>query len=215
MYTRQAEQDKFILHILKEKYNGTFVEIGSNDPIEINNTYLLERTYDWRGIMIDMEAKYLPLYKTHRPKSHHLIADATTVDYARLFTEASMPAKIDYLQIDLEATNLSSLKALECLDKQVMDSYTFATVTFEHDVYFTRLGNTRERSREIFARRGYIRVFEDIHNQDPQYVYEDWYVHPDLVDMDYVRRLQAQNASVYVPNPITGKSINWADIQYV
>ena len=43
MYLGQAQQDKFVLNVLNEKKNGYFLEIGSNHPININNTYLLEK----------------------------------------------------------------------------------------------------------------------------------------------------------------------------
>ena len=46
----QAEQDKFVLNMLNNKENGYFLEIGSNDPIHINNTYILEKDYNWKGI---------------------------------------------------------------------------------------------------------------------------------------------------------------------
>ena len=35
----QAAQDLFVCSVLKNKYNGTFLEIGSNHPITHNNTY--------------------------------------------------------------------------------------------------------------------------------------------------------------------------------
>ena len=41
MYLSQAEQDKFVLQVLKEKKNGYFLEIGSNHPVNINNSYIL------------------------------------------------------------------------------------------------------------------------------------------------------------------------------
>ena len=41
MYLGQAEQDKFVLNVLNNKKNGYFLEIGSNHPININNSYLL------------------------------------------------------------------------------------------------------------------------------------------------------------------------------
>jgi hypothetical protein len=69
---------------LKEKQNGTFVEIGSCDPIIINNTYLLENEYKWRGIMIEYDDKYLSSYKEHRPNSYHVIKDATTINYFKM-----------------------------------------------------------------------------------------------------------------------------------
>jgi len=212
MYLGQANQDKFVLNILKEKTNGYFLEIGSHDPIFINNTYLLEQKYGWKGIMVECEYKYLPLYKQHRPNSIHVINDATKVDYKNIFETNNMPVLFDYLQIDLEAGNGSTLKTLQKLDSEIFDTYKFATVTFEHDIYTTNFGNTRLESRDIFKKRGYICVFEDINNMGNPY--EDWYVHPDLVDMNYVNFLIENNKKHYVNNDITGKTINWEDIQY-
>lgn len=215
MFRGQAQQDRFVTTIMKQKQNGFFVEIGSNHPIDINNSYLLEKTYNWKGIMIEYESKYLPSYKQHRPNSIHVIQDATTIDYKNLFEANDVPLQMDYLQIDLEADNGSTIQTLEKLNREVLDAYTFATVTFEHDIYRGDFYNTRMRSRQIFEERGYVCVFKDIHNKEPRYVYEDWYVHPSLVDMDYVDSLMSKNASHYESNPITGQpSIDWQSIDY-
>jgi hypothetical protein len=213
MYLGQANQDKFVLNILKEKKNGYFLEVGSNHPIIINNSYLLETKYDWKGIMVEYDSRFLPLYKKHRPNSIHIINDAIEIDYKKVFEKNNMPLSFDYLQIDLEANNGSTIKTLQKLDDEIFDKYKFATVTFEHDIYHTNFGNTRLESRNIFKKRGYICVFEDINNQGVN-PYEDWYVHPDLVDMNYVNSLIENNKTYYVNHPITGKTINWQDIQY-
>jgi len=213
MYLGQANQDKFVLNVLKEKRNGYFLEIGSNDPIDINNTYLLETNYNWKGIMVEYDEKFLPLYKEHRPNSIHVISDATIVDYKNIFETNNLPLSFDYLQIDLEANNGSTLKTLQKLDNEIFDTYKFATVTFEHDIYHTNYDNTREKSRDIFKKRGYTCVFEDINNQGVN-PYEDWYVHPDLVDMNYVNELIEKNKTNFRDHRITGKTINWEDIQY-
>jgi hypothetical protein len=123
-----------------------------------------------------------------------------------------MPLSFDYLQIDLEVSNESTLNTLKKLDTDVLDTYKFATVTFEHDIYVGDCYNTRLSSRDIFKRRGYVCVFEDISNDGCPY--EDWYVHPDLVDMNYVNNLIEINRTNYVDNPLTGKSISWKNIQY-
>jgi hypothetical protein len=212
MYLGQANQDRFILNVLKEKKHGRFLEIGSNHPININNTYLLETEYEWKGIMVEYEPQFLPLYIEHRPNSIHVINDATTIDYKNLFETNNMPLSFDYLQIDLEAANESTLNTLKKLDNDVLDTYKFATVTFEHDIYCGDYYNTRLSSRDIFKRRGYVCVFEDISNDG--FPYEDWYVHPDLVDMNYVNNLIENNRTNYVDNPLTGKTISWKNIQY-
>jgi hypothetical protein len=212
MFNGQAGQDMFVLNILKEKRNGYFVEIGSNHPTDINNSYLLESNYEWKGIMIEYDASFLPLYKNIRPNSIHVMEDATQIDYKNLFQSNNVPVAVDYLQIDLEVRNGSTLQTLEKLDNDILDSYKFATVTFEHDIYETNYADTRIQSRKIFQNRGYICVFPDINNKG--YPYEDWYVHPDLVDMNYVNQLIENNKNNYESHNITGKTINWNTIKY-
>lgn len=215
IYHGQALQDKFVLNVLKRKKNGTFLELGANHPIDINNTYTLEKDFDWRGVMIEFNEKYLEQYKEHRKGSAHVIADATKIDYKKLLEDNDMPSSIDYLQIDLDAGNGSTMKVLEKFDMEVFDNYKFATITFEHDYYCAGdHKSTREKSRAIFEKRGYVRVFDDIHDREPEVVYEDWYVHPDLVDMDYVNKLSMNNKSKYIDNNLTGKSIDWRSICY-
>jgi hypothetical protein len=214
MYLGQAEQDKFVLNVLKEKRNGFFLEIGSNHPININNSYLLETKYEWKGIMIEYDSNFLDLYKIHRPNSIHVINDATIIDYKSIFENNNMPLCFDYLQIDLEANNGSTIKTLQKLDNEIFDTYKFATVTFEHDIYHTNFDNTRLKSRDIFKKRGYVCVFEDINN-GIEYPYEDWYVHPDLVDMNYVNNLIENNKKYYIHHPITEKTLKWQDIKYI
>jgi hypothetical protein len=152
--------------------------------------------------MVEIDNKYLQSYKEQRPDSIHIIQDATTIDYYQLFIDNNVPKNIDYLQIDLEPTYGSTIETLEKMDKEVLDNYKFAVITFEHDVYANNnLCNiTRTKSREIFKKRGYVCVFSDISNlQNP---YEDWYVHPDLVDMNYINNLIKINANSYNNNII-------------
>ena len=44
-YYGQVAQDLFVIHMLKKKKNGYFIEIGSNDPINCNNTYKFHSYY--------------------------------------------------------------------------------------------------------------------------------------------------------------------------
>lgn len=213
MFNGQAEQDKFVLNILKNKKNGFFLEIGSNHPMHINNSYILEKKYKWNGIMVEYSNKWLNDYKKFRPNSIHIINDATKIDYKNLFEINNVPLNLDYLQIDLEANNGSTLNTLKKLNSEVMDKHKFATITFEHDIYHTNYLNTRLASRKIFEDRGYIRVFSDVNNCGIN-PYEDWWVHPELVDIEYVNLIKEKNKNKYEFNSTTDKSINWEDIEY-
>jgi hypothetical protein len=213
MFNGQSQQDRFVLNVLNYKKNGYFLEIGSHHPIIINNSYLLETKYNWKGIMVDCVNDFLPLYKQHRPNSIHVINDARTIDYKNLFEQNNFPTSLDYLQIDLEVSDGSTIETLIQLDSNIFDTYKFATVTFEHDIYNTNFANTRIESRKIFKKRGYICIFEDINNHG--YPYEDWYVHPDLVSIVYINNLIEYNKSKFTNHSIVKKTINWEHIQYI
>jgi len=49
----QKGQDKWVLKVLNDKKKGFFVELGAGNGIEISNTCMLERKYEWTGICIE------------------------------------------------------------------------------------------------------------------------------------------------------------------
>jgi hypothetical protein len=188
----QAFQDLFAYQITK-KMNGTFLEIGSNEPIYCNNTFLLENEFNWRGVMVEDNRMFYDSYKRLRPKSIHMISDARSVNYREILDNNEFPVNIDYLQLDLDANDRSTLDVLLILDNTVFDKYKFATVTFEHDIYTGDHFNTREISRKVFADRGYVLLFPDVSVfYEGRYCeFEDWYVHPDLVDATIIDKLRS------------------------
>ena len=170
----QAKQDLFVLKALKYKREGTFLEIGANHPIEISNTYLLETRYGWKGLMIEQNPRFVQLYESERPNSEYIIDNAVTIDYNRALE--NYPRDMDYLQIDLEVDNMSTLNTLLNLNDSALKTHRFAVITFEHDRYRGDFFRTRDLSRIILQDLGYVLLFPDI------LFFEDWYIHPDLVD---------------------------------
>jgi len=194
-YNGQVLQDKFVVSVLKNKQNGYFLEIGSNHPKLINNTYILEKELNWKGIMVEYDQSWIPLYKLERPNSSYIINDATQINYNDILKQNNAPKNIDYLQVDLEVCNRSTLTTLELLNNTIFNEYKFATVTFEHDIYDGDRFNTRLASREIFSNRGYILVFPDVRNG--QHAFEDWYIHPNLVNINYINKIKRTESLDY------------------
>lgn len=189
----QSSQDIFVRTLTKCKNNGTFLEIGSNDPITHNNTYILENEHNYRGIMVEYNNSFETAYKIHRPNSIYIINDAQKIDYRTVLDSNNFPTEMDYLQIDLDVNNRSTLNVLELLNVSVFDKYKFATVTFEHDIYTGDYFNTREISRNIFKERGYILVFPDVSVfwENKYCKFEDWYVHKDLISIDVINTIKS------------------------
>ena len=49
----QNYQDIFVLLATKFKKNGFFVEFGATNGVDLSNTYLLEKSYGWKGILAE------------------------------------------------------------------------------------------------------------------------------------------------------------------
>jgi hypothetical protein len=187
----QAEQDTLVLLLTNEKKNGWYIEIGSNNPIQNNNTYLLEKKYQWKGLMVEYDKQFLPSYKIHRPLAIPLMGDASRFDYAQLLKQHRFPVHLDYLQIDLDVDNRSTLTTLELFDKTVFPHYKFGIVTFEHDIYRGNFFNTRVESRKIFEKHGYKRLFSDVSVffENQWCAFEDWYAHPHLINPTLIQNI--------------------------
>jgi hypothetical protein len=174
----QIGQDKWVLEVLKEKRDGIFVDIGGGHPVQINNTYILEKQYDWTGISVDIGPphthgctdmsmdEYTRFWDSQR-STPIICNDALNIDYSHLFKEHNLPRNINYLSLDLEPP----MRTYECLLKIPLDEYIFDAITFETDYY--REQRTQEPSRQLLRQAGYI-LITSVSNQ------EDWYVHNSL-----------------------------------
>jgi FkbM family methyltransferase len=63
----QAGQDYWVIHeAFARKKKGYFIEIGSANGIDINNTYLLEKRYEWSGICVEANPDLFEQLKINR-----------------------------------------------------------------------------------------------------------------------------------------------------
>ncbi len=49
----QLYQDLFVLLETNSKRGGFFVEFGATDGVSLSNTYILEKEYEWHGILVE------------------------------------------------------------------------------------------------------------------------------------------------------------------
>ena len=173
-YYSQIGQDEFVLKTLKNKRDGLYLDIGCAGPVHINNTYVLEKEFNWKGISIDLDSGFAKLWEeSNRKNSKFILQDALTVDYDKIIGDLlkeNNKDRIDYLSMDLEPPSLT----LDALYKVPLDKYRFSVITFEHDLYRNNL-DLMMKSREIFQKHNYILLVSNINNQ------EDWWFDSTLI----------------------------------
>lgn len=169
----QAGQDRFVYDLLGHDFKGTFLDIGCSHPMEISNTYALNRL-GWTGLAVDNTDIYALFYKFDR-ENEFIQENATTIVYDEL-------KDFDYGSFDVDGATLDALK------NALKQGLKFRVITVEHNLY---LGGewiiTRKRIRDLLVQHGYTMICEDVcHVGLP---FEDWWV--DIESVDKQRALSA------------------------
>jgi FkbM family methyltransferase len=71
----QIGQDLFVISHLNFKKNGFFVEFGATNGIDLSNTYILEKNFEWKGILAE-PAKF---WHTDLKKNRHAHIETSCV----------------------------------------------------------------------------------------------------------------------------------------
>jgi hypothetical protein len=179
----QSYQDLFVLMALNGKRWGSWIEIGCADPFYGNNTYLLEKDFDWDGVSIDIDENVESRWVERATRPYCM--DATKVDWDKM-PIWDLQSVTDYLQIDVDPPHIS----YEVLLKIPFWKHKFRVITFEHDYYMDE--TIRDKSRKYLESFGYQLVVSDV-GVDDYSSYEDWWVHPDLVDPKIIKLLKSND----------------------
>lgn len=200
----QLSQDLLVTYLLKEKRNGYFVEFGATDGIVLNNTYLLEKEYDWSGILAEPAKVYHEDLRNNRNSNIDTncvyLTTGQTVNFAEfdmLSTISHFKSNGDWAGPDREANSkyydVETISLKDLLDKydapEVIDYMSIDTEGSEYDILcaydfsrqidiFTIEHNYTHQKDKIFqllSDRGYTRVFDYLSQWD------DWYVSKELM----------------------------------
>ena len=178
-------QDLFILMATNGKIGGKYLEIGSNKPLEHSNTYLLENKFNLKGISLEIDQCLVDIFNSKR-NNECFCLDATKTNYLELLDSRNWGTDWDYLQLDCEPAK----NTFEALLSIPFNKYRFATITFEHDWYCDVYKTVRDKSRKYLEMFGYQLVVSNV-SVDDKSPFEDWWVHPDLVDNEIIQKLKS------------------------
>ena len=198
----QLFQDLLALYLMREKSNGYFVEFGAADGIFLSNTYLLEKNFNWTGIVCEPAKSWESSLRANR---------SSIIDYRCVFHASGLKLPFldvdnnelstlqSYSQSDLHASNRTSgdqylvetISLEDLLDQHdapnVIDYISIDTEGSEFDIlkafnfkkYQFRIitveHNHTEMRTEIYnllVTNGYTRIFKDLSG------FDDWFIYP-------------------------------------
>ena len=171
----QLHQDMFVLSLLNGMKGGFYIDIGASFPLHMNNTYLLENLFMWRGVSIEVNQSKVEKHRFYRKNPCYLL-DALSLNYSSFMASIVAPKMIDYLSIDIEPAQYS-LKVLREILKD--KSYSFKVISFEHD-YYNGGHKERAESRELLSSLGYSLLVPNV--SWGHCCIEDWWIKPELID---------------------------------
>ncbi len=198
--TSQLYQDLFVLVITRGKKNGFFVEFGAANGKYLSNTYLLEKQFNWTGILAEpAQIWFDDLSKLRSCTIDHRCVWSKSGEQIR-FNETREPelSTIDrYSDNDDHALSrktgntylVDTVSLLDLLDQngapRVIDYLSIDTegseyeilANFDFDKYDIKIITcehnytaNREKINSLLAAKGYFRYYSNLSN------FDDWYV---------------------------------------
>jgi FkbM family methyltransferase len=200
----QLGQDFFVLAGTDFKSEGFFVEFGATDGRDLSNTWLLEKRFQWKGIVSEPARTWHASLHANRTchietacvwKESGSVVIFNETDSRELSTIAEFssndrhgPARASGRRYRVPTISLLDLlakyeapKVIDYLSIDTEGSELDILRAFDFDRHSFRIITcehnytpSREGIRELLTSHGYVRIFEDLSKWD------DWYVHPSL-----------------------------------
>ncbi|MGN6800604.1 MAG: FkbM family methyltransferase [Ginsengibacter sp.] len=200
----QLLQDLFVLYHLKGKQGGFFIEFGATDGISLSNSFLLEKQYNWKGILAEPGRVWGDRLKANRnciidtrcvwSKSGEEVvfhetayAELSTID---LFAQTDYHAekRKDRKSYTIETVSLNDLlkfhKAPVVIDYlsidtegsefEILNAFNFSGYDIKVITVEHNFSQQRDHIFQLLRSKGYERVFEDIS------LFDDWYIQKSL-----------------------------------
>ncbi len=191
----QVKQDLWVLEMLNNKTHGFFLDIGAYDGIELSNSYLLEKDFQWNGLCVEAHPQTFYLLKKNRKCmcANFAVTDfcgkvgfdkqqslgskilnnnkeyyVDAIDFKQLFLNFNIPLYIDYMSLDIEGNEA------QALSKFPFETHKCRLITVEHNLY---MGSDINKNliKNILISNGYKMYRENVDNDGV--IFEDWYVY--------------------------------------
>ena len=202
----QLGQDLLALALSNSKLGGFFVEFGATNGRDLSNSFILEKSFGWKGILAEPARSWHRELRSNRDCAIETDCVWTRTNDKLLFNEAP---SLELSTIDLFSegdmhvdarksgnkyfVNTISLNDLltkhnapilidylsidtEGSEFEILKSFNFERHQFNFISCEHNFGDSRERIYELLSANGYARILENVSK------FDDWYVHASLVE---------------------------------
>lgn len=198
----QLYQDMFVLLHLNFKKDGFFVEFGATNGIDLSNTYLLEKQFNWRGILAEPSKGWHEYLEKNRNASIEKKCVWSKSNLKLDFSESEdqeLSTVSEFLKGDLhrrekkiskkyivETISLEDLldtygapKLIDYLsidtegsEYEILKNFDFEKYQFKIITCEHNFTYKRDLIFELLSKNGYERVFDELTSFDDWYVYK-------------------------------------------
>ena len=196
----QILQDIFVLAVLGSKKNGYFIEAGASDGLECSNTYLLEKNFGWKGLLVEPSREsFRHIGENRLAMAINFALFSTSKDLIE-FRETFSPGlssltdfsnndymssqRIDKSRYKVETITLQDALKLANAPKEIdflsldtegsefeiLKNFDFNSFTFSVITVEHAFSGQREKVFDLLSLNGYKRVLSEIS------AYDDWYI---------------------------------------
>lgn len=196
----QLRQDLFVLSWHRYKTDGFFVEFGATNGVELSNTFLLEKKFQWNGILAEPAMRWQKDLKSNRSCSIETdcvwgstgsILVFNETDEGEFSTINSFSAEDGHRNLrqngkkyEVRTISLNDLLAkfnaprhidylsidTEGSEYEILKYLDFSTYSFEVITVEHNYTPARQLIFNLLTNNGYRRMYEDLS------LWDDWYV---------------------------------------
>jgi FkbM family methyltransferase len=196
----QLKQDLFVLSEVNFKKNGFFVEFGATNGIDFSNSYILEKEFNWNGILAEPAKCWHSSLRKNR--SSHIETNCVwgNSDSVLTFKEVESPELSTikaYSSVDFfhnrrkrgRIYNINTISLTDLLDKynapkkvdylsidtegseyEILRNFDFSKYQFSVITCEHNFTPMREKIYKLLLEKGYIRKYIGLSK------FDDWYI---------------------------------------
>jgi len=193
----QLIQDLIVVDYFNFKKNGVFVELGASDGVELSNTHLLEKSFEWEGVLIEpVKSSFKKLEKNrdgiclnkviYNKKSSIIFQEDIIPELSTIkdYTNSDINKRVKKTEYEIETLTLNNIfneilktNYIDFLSLDTEGSEFIILSDLDHNKY--RFGficvehnfsKNRKKIYELLITNGYRRIYERYSKWDDYYI---------------------------------------------